>query len=277
MQIYETCKPIQDRLEKVLIELVPKSEKPLFHAARYVLENKGKRLRPLLTLLTCYDLCGEIESGYIPACALEMIHNYSLIHDDLPCMDDDDFRRGNPTVHKEYSEAIAVLLGDFFLTHSFSVILESNDLTNDQKVKLTSLLSHYSGGGQLLEGQLLDLSMTGKIGHYYDLLNIYLRKTSSLFCCALEFGAVIANKHQDLELLLKDVGQKIGLAFQIKNDFQGKSKDADQEKFTIFALHTEKQANLLIKKNVEDAIELLNKSGHTFEYLIAFIESMFSL
>ncbi|MCH9631750.1 MAG: hypothetical protein S4CHLAM6_00670 [Chlamydiae bacterium] len=277
MQIYETCKPIQDRLERVLIELIPKSEKPLFHAARYVLENKGKRLRPLLALLTCLDLCGEVEPGYAPACALEMIHNYSLIHDDLPCMDNDDFRRGNPSVHKEYSEAIAVLLGDFFLTHAFSVILESKDVTNDQKVKLSSLLSHYSGGGQLLEGQVLDLSMTGKIGHYYDLLNIYLRKTSSLFCCALEFGAVLANKHKDLELLLKDVGQKIGLAFQIKNDFQGKSKDSKQEKFTIFALHTEKQASLLIKKNVEDAIELLEKSGHSFEYLIAFIESMFSL
>ncbi len=276
-QINETCRPIYDRLEKELIELIPKEEKPLFHAARYVLENKGKRLRPLLAILTYYDLSNDLELAYAPASALEMIHNYSLIHDDLPCMDDDDFRRGRPTVHKAYSEAIAVLLGDFFLTHAFTVVLESKGLSSDQKVKLTSLLSHYSGGGQLLEGQLLDLSMTGKIGHYYDLLNIYLRKTSSLFCASLEFGAVIANQHEDLELMLKDVGQKIGLAFQIKNDFQGKSKDDKHDKFTIFALHSEKQASMLIKKNAEDAITLLTESEHSFTHLIAFIQSMFSL
>ncbi len=275
MQINQTCKSIQDKLDQYLIGLVPKEEKPLYHAARYVLENKGKRLRPMMVLLTCLDFSVEIEKALKPACALEMIHNYSLIHDDLPCMDNDDFRRGQPTVHKAYSEAIAVLLGDFFLTHAFTIILESNHLSSEERVNLSKILAHYSGGGQLLEGQILDLSMEGKIGHYYDLLNIYLRKTSSLFCCALEFAAIIANQHSTYKLLLQEVGQKIGLAFQIKNDFEGKKKDKQQEKFTIFALHTEKQAALLVQKNVKEAIEMLQSSGHSFAYLIAYLESMF--
>lgn len=275
MQINEICKLIQDKLENKLLELIPHDEKPLFHAARYVLENKGKRIRPLLALICCSDLCKDIEQAYGAAAALEYIHNYSLIHDDLPCMDNDDVRRGRPTVHKAYSEAIAVLLGDFLLTHAFSVIMEDPALSADKKVLLAKKLSYYSGGEQLLEGQMLDMSMSGKVGHYYDLINIYLRKTSSLFCCALEFGAICAGKHDQYETLLKEVGQKLGVAFQIKNDLEGKVKDESQDKFTIFALHSEMQAKLLIKKNVEESIALLKESAHPFPQLIDLITLMF--
>ena len=277
MQIQETYKHIYDQLEDELIKAVPSGEKTLFNAARYVLENKGKRLRPMLVLLTYLDLGGDLKKAFNPACALEFIHNYSLVHDDLPCMDNDDFRKGKPTVHKVYDEATAVLLGNFMLTHAFSLILESASLSIDEKVGLTRLLGHYSGGGQLLEGQHLDLAMTGKLGHYYDLLNIYLRKTSSLFCCALEFGAILANKHSELEMLLKDVGQKIGLALQISNDFKGKVSDEKDKRFTIFALHTEKQAKVLVQKNVDEALKLLDESSYTFNHLASFIRSAFSL
>jgi geranylgeranyl diphosphate synthase, type II len=278
MQINPKLKLIQDELENKLSSKIPKEEKPLYNAARYVLENKGKRIRPLLTLCTCYDLKdGKIEQAYDAAIALEFVHNYSLIHDDLPCMDNDDERRGKPTVHIMFDEAIAVLTGDFFLTEAFSVILESQLLPNDRKIELSKLLSHYSGGGQLLEGQVIDLQMEGKIGHFYDLLNLYLRKTSSLFCCALEFGAVIANKDHKVQSLLKEVGQKIGLAFQIKNDFQGKKKDQQLEKFTILTLQTEKQAKILVDKTIHEAIELLEKSEHSFVELVHLIKTIFPL
>ena len=115
------------------------------------------------------------------------------------------------------------------------------------------------------------------MGHFYDLLNLYLRKTSSLFCCALEFGAIVACKEADVKLLLKEVGQKIGLAFQIKNDFQGKQNDEKLEKFTILTLQTEKQAKILVDKTLNEAVELLEKSEYPFEELVHLIKTIFSL
>lgn len=277
MQINPIYKPIHERFEEKLIQCIPPSDKPLYRSARYILENGGKRHRPMLALLTAMDLKGEIEEGYSAACALELIHNYSLIHDDLPCMDNDDLRRGRPSVHKAFGEALAVLCGDFLLTHAFYILSESTSLSMEKKLHLIAKLSYYSGGGELLEGQVLDLSMEGKIGHFYELVNIYLRKTSSLFCCALEFGAIIAGKHAQHGELLKQVGQKIGVAFQVSNDFKGKTKDQDQNKFTIFSLFTEKQAQQLIEKNVQEAVELLQKSERSFKMLIDFIRAMFDL
>lgn len=276
MHTNPTYKSIQDEFESVLLSHVPNEHKPLFEASRYMLKNGGKRIRPLLVLITCYDLNNaKIDHAFDAAAAIEFVHNYSLIHDDLPCMDDDDLRRGKPTIHKVYGEAMAVLTGDFLLSHAFTALLDSQKLNNDIKVKLGQNLSHYCGGGQLLEGQVLDLAMEGKIGHFYDLMNIYLRKTSSLFCCALEFGAILADKHRECERLLKEVGQKLGLAFQVRNDFQGKQKDVEGEKFTIFSLQTEQQAKKLIEKNVNDALELLNQSPFEFTKLKEMIKTFF--
>lgn len=276
MQKNPTYKSIQDEFESVLLSHVPNEHKPLFEASRYMLKNGGKRIRPLLVLITCYDLNqGKIDHAFDAAAAIEFVHNYSLIHDDLPCMDDDDLRRGRPTLHKVYGEAMAVLTGDFLLSHAFTALLDSKKLGDTLKVKLGQNLSHYCGGGQLLEGQVLDLAMEGKIGHFYDLMNIYLRKTSSLFCCALEFGAILAGKYQECEMLLKEVGQKLGLAFQVRNDFQGKQKDIEGEKFTIFSLQTEQQAKKLIEKNVTDALQLLDQSPFEFAQLKEMIKTFF--
>ena len=130
MLINPRLKLIQDEFEERLFSQIPKEEKPLYNAARYALGNKGKRVRPLLALSTCLDLDDQkIDSCFDVAVALEMIHNYSLIHDDLPCMDNDDVRRGKPTVHVEFDEAIAVLTGNFLLTQAFTVVLESKFLT----------------------------------------------------------------------------------------------------------------------------------------------------
>lgn len=278
MLINPKLKLIQDEFEERLFRQIPKERKPLYEAARYVLENKGKRVRPLLALATCFDLNdGKVNHAYDASIALELIHNYSLIHDDLPCMDNDDERRGQPTVHIQFNEAIAILTGDFLLTEAFSVILESQMLPSEQKLELSKTLSRYSGGGQLLEGQVIDLQMEGKIGHFYDLLNLYLRKTSSLFCCALEFGAILANKGEEVRFILKEVGQKIGLAFQIKNDFQGKKKDEKLEKFTILTLQTEKQAKIMVDKSIQEAIDLLDKSDYSFNELTSLIKTIFVL
>jgi geranylgeranyl diphosphate synthase, type II len=116
--------------------LIPQKDK-LHEAARYSLLGTAKRIRPILTLATTQALNGSLKSALSPACALEMVHTYSLIHDDLPCMDNDDFRRGKPTLHKAFGEAEAVLTGDFLLTHAFQTISDAPEISPDQKVSLT--------------------------------------------------------------------------------------------------------------------------------------------
>ncbi len=277
MQIKSISKQLLDRLEENLSSHISREEKTLYEAARYAIGSGGKRIRPLLVLLTCYDLCQEVDHAFDAASSLEFVHNYTLVHDDLPCMDDDDLRRGKLTVHKAFDEATAVLCGDFLLTESFAMISQSPHISNDQKVELIKLLSYYSGGQQLLEGQLLDLQMGGKNGHIYELLSIYMRKTSSLFCCALEFGAILANRYQSNQKVLREVGQKIGWAFQIQNDFLGKHKDEKCEKFTIFSLKTDEEARSLIEETVQEALLLLNSLDCSFPLLIPFLNKMFSI
>lgn len=277
MQIKQICKPIQDKLQDKLLKLIPEGKKPHYEAAKYSLSSGGKRIRPLLVLLTCLDLGGDTDLAYEGACAIEYIHTYSLIHDDLPCMDDDDYRRGKPSVHKAFGEAIAVLCGDFLMTQAFSIISDSNQIKALQKVDLISLLCHYSGGEQLIDGQVLDIHMSGKVGHFQDLQEIYLRKTAALFCCSLEFGAIFSNASPEIRQYLHQAGKKIGLAFQIKNDFIGLEKDKKQEKFTIFTLYSKKKAQTLIQQLQSEALSLLAKCDVEFKILTEFFKEMLTI
>ncbi len=273
-QIY---KPIQDKLRQKLLSFIPETKKPLYRAASYILADGGKRVRPLLLLLACQDMGGDPEPAYEGACALELIHTYSLIHDDLPCMDDDDYRRGKPSLHKAFGEAVAVLCGDYLMTRAFSVISDSKIINPLQKVDLISLLCHYAGGEQLIEGQMLDMDMSGKIGHFQQLQDMYLRKTAALFCCALEFGAIFSTKDLSVRQYLRQVGKKIGLAFQIKNDFLSIEKDRQRQKFTILTLYSKKRAALLIEQLLEEALSLLEKCETPFPSLSKFIGEMLEI
>ena len=139
MNLNHYLKAKADLIENQLDKLIPEASVPynqLFQAARYSLLAGGKRLRPILTLATCEALGGDETSALHPACALEMVHTYSMIHDDLPCMDDDDFRRGKPSLHKAFTEAEAVLAGDFLLTHAFEIIASAPHINPEEKVKL---------------------------------------------------------------------------------------------------------------------------------------------
>ncbi len=274
MQIKQICKPILDRLNSALLDSIPDKKHTLYQAARYCFETGGKRIRPLTVLLSCNDLGGEIDLAYDAALAIEMIHTYSLVHDDLPCMDDDDLRRGRPTVHKAFDEATAVLCGDFLLTEAFSLLTNSKIYSAETKVKLISTLAHYAGGKELLMGQMLDLKMVDQKGSLEDLNEVYLKKTASLFSCSLEFGAILANRDEETQSLLREVGRKIGIAFQIQNDFLGQEKDLEQKRFTIFSMLSKKQARIAQRKYFEEALSMLNEKDLPFTCLKGLFEDI---
>lgn len=209
-----------EQINQTLETLIPEKEVPhasLFEAARYSLIGPGKRIRPLLTLAAVESLGGTVEGALVPACAIELIHTYSLIHDDLPCMDDDDFRRGKPSLHKVYPEGHALLTGDFLLTHAFDVLAHAPHLSPEQRVSLIAILSRYAGGDGMVGGQTIDLQKDNASIKLEDLQLMHKMKTGGLITASLEFGAVIANTPEK-QPVLRDFGQIIGLAFQIVDD-----------------------------------------------------------
>jgi geranylgeranyl diphosphate synthase type II len=209
-------------LEFKLKELVPeKLEAPynqLFKAARYALMSGGKRLRPLLALTTAeaFGISGEIALS--AACALEMVHTYSLIHDDLPCMDDDDFRRGKPSLHKAFTEGHAVLAGDYLLTYAFEVVAKDSNLTAEQKVALINLLAKSSGGEGMIGGQVMDIEAEGQTISLDHLKHIHKHKTGAMITASIACGGIIADATPVQMKLLCEFGDDIGLAFQIIDD-----------------------------------------------------------
>lgn len=230
---------MKERIDLTLQQLLPSNKELLFEAAHYSLEG-GKRLRPLLVLkiLEAYNL--PIEHGLHPACALEMIHTYSLIHDDLPCMDNDDFRRGKPTLHRAYPESHAVLTGDFLLTYAFEVLADAPHLADRQKNRLIACLARRSGSQGMIGGQLLDIE--GKSTDLKHCLQMHSKKTGALITAACEFGGIIAGQ-EDL-VPFQAIGEQLGLAYQIVDDLI----DGDGIVRLIGSTHAEEFAEELFEK-----------------------------
>lgn len=208
-------------IEQELDRLVPLHHGPyqqLFEAARYALLGGGKRLRPILTLTTTRLLEGDPHLALTPACTLELIHTYSMIHDDLPCMDDDDYRRGKLTVHRKYSEGHAVLTGDFLLTYAFEVLATQPHLNAEKKSQLIATLAHRSGSDGMIGGQVMDLASEGKKISLDQLRLLHRNKTAALITAAIEFGGIIGNATPVQLDHLRQFGEAIGLAFQIVDD-----------------------------------------------------------
>lgn len=186
-------------------------------AMKYSLTNGGKRLRPVLTLEFCKACGGDRHDAIEAACAVEFIHTYSLIHDDLPCMDNDDYRRGKPSCHKEFSEDIALLAGDGLLTHAFQIISDS-DMSDSAKAKAVSLLAENAGVGGMLGGQVLDLKY--EIGNptVKELLTVHKMKTGALIAAACIMGCIAAGADSEKIAAASRFAYYIGIAFQIKDD-----------------------------------------------------------
>lgn len=211
----------------------------LFSAARYSLLAPAKRIRPLL-LFAILDAYGVAPAqGLDTACALEMIHTYSLIHDDLPCMDDDDFRRGRPTLHKVFGEAHALLVGDYLLTYAFEILASSPCLTEKQKIALICTFSKKAGAHGMIGGQVIDLASENQCINPSILEQMHECKTAQLIIAALIGGAIISEAPSIDHSLLESMGRKMGIAFQIADDLldvtssfeeMGKSNGADAKK-----------------------------------------------
>ncbi len=219
MDIKSYLKEKRQLVDKLLDKYLPsESEEPrsLHAAMRYSVMAGGKRLRPILAL-TAYEYChGSTEQEdppiYRAAAALEMVHTYSLIHDDLPCMDDDDLRRGIPTCHKKFGEAVAVLAGDALHVLAFGLLAETGS------TQAVGELAHAIGTSGMIGGQVADVEAEGREVTRDDIINIHTKKTAALIRCSVRLGALLAGAEPALFEKLTQYGEKIGLAFQIIDD-----------------------------------------------------------
>ena len=227
--------PYKERINSVLESLLPDDQSILTRAIRYSVLNGGKRLRPLLVYLSSELGKSTSEAQDLVSCAVELIHCYSLIHDDLPSMDDDSLRRGLPTCHKKFGEAIAILAGDALQPMAYSLLINSNEIEDKLKIKLVALLSKACGQNGMVEGQILDISDNKSIS-LEELDYMHSKKTGSLIKTCLEMGGLISYLQVNDINLLKEYGEKIGLAFQIRDDIidlespsevSGKTQGAD--------------------------------------------------
>jgi geranylgeranyl diphosphate synthase type II len=211
----------KDRIDAALERWLPGAgEAPgTLHAAmRHSMFAGGKRLRPVLTLAACAACGGDDERAVGVACAVECIHTYSLIHDDLPCMDDDDFRRGRPTCHKVYGDAVAVLAGDALQPLAFGLVLESPPGVGHSVGAMVGELAVAAGSRHLIGGQVRDIEAEGKVVSFEELRAIHEGKTAALLTCSLRLGGMAGGASEDELAALTRFGHALGLAFQVIDD-----------------------------------------------------------
>ena len=241
-------------------------------AMRYSLFAGGKRLRPIICLAACEACGGDVNDALPTACAVECVHTYSLIHDDLPAMDNDDYRRGKLTNHKVFGEGIAVLAGDALLTQSFEIAAQARGWPRYSHQTIVLELARASGSLQLIAGQVADLEGEGKAISSTQLRYIHERKTSALLCCSARLGGMSANATPKQLAALTDFGYHVGLAFQIIDDILdvtqtseklGKTagKDAHAQKATSPAIIGMKKSKEIAKRLTEKAFSALKPFG----------------
>lgn len=252
--------------------------KRIYEAMSYSLNIGGKRIRPILTILT-YNMFKHNYEDIIPVCgALEMIHTYSLIHDDLPCMDNDDLRRGKPTNHKVFGEALAVLAGDGLLNEALNILLKLS-LKEDKKwAKAALLIGEASGSEGMIGGQTVDILSENEDIPKDKLHYIHSKKTGALIKASILVGAILGESTEEEYNILNEFGEKLGLAFQIKDDILdvtgdstkiGKTakKDIESDKSTFVKLYGLEESKQMCLKLTEECLELLNKIDKNTESL----------
>ena len=251
-------------------------QKDVIKAMKYSLSGGGKRLRPVLVLEFCRACGGDVDSAMPFALAIEYVHTYSLIHDDLPCMDDDDMRRGNPSCHKMFGQSTALLAGDALLTHAFEQ-LASAELEDEKIAQATMLLAQNAGVGGMIGGQVLDLLYENKIEPTVsDVIDVYRMKTGALISASCLLGCIAAGASEDKLTAASKFAYNLGVAFQIQDDIldiegdeelTGKpvGSDVEQDKTTYVSLVGIDKA----KKDVE------RLTANAIAYLDAFPDSGF--
>jgi farnesyl diphosphate synthase len=267
-----TARAIDERLD-VLLPRSEGAERTLLDAMRYSAIGAGKRLRPLLVLASSELFGVSRDSALQVGAAIECVHCYSLVHDDLPCMDDDDLRRGKPTVHKAFDEATAVLAGDALLTFAFDILaMESTHSDPGVRVQLVQALAHTSGAQGMVGGQAIDLAAADEDMDLGAITRLQQMKTGALICFASEAGAILGKATMQQRQALRGYAHDLGLAFQIADDLldvegdpetvgKATQKDEDAGKATFVSLlgveRAKQQAGIL----VDQAIAHLSEFG----------------
>lgn len=256
----------------------------LFEAMRYSLNAGGKRIRPILVLEFCRITGGDCDKSLPVACAIEMLHTYSLIHDDLPCMDNDDLRRGKPTNHVVYGECTATLAGDALQAEAFGTILRS-ELPAESRAECARILADAVGADGMCGGQFLDMIGENKLLTADELDEINSRKTGALLIAACTMGVAAAGGNEKQSEAAKRFGAAIGAAFQIRDDMLdvistseqlGKpiGSDAQEHKNTYMALYGAERCMKMIEKLTEVAKAALNEAFDDTAFLCDLADSM---
>ena len=277
----ELWKKRQELIEAALAEELAKTpvlDATLRASMEYSLMAGGKRLRPIL-LMAAADAVGADGTKFLPvACALEMIHTYSLIHDDLPAMDDDALRRGKATNHVVYGDGIAILAGDALLTLAFTVILRQKDVPSETLLRVVDEISRAAGAEGMVGGQALDLEAENRQITMEELRSVHRGKTGALFCAALRSGAILAGATEEQLAALTSYADHFGLAFQITDDILdvigsaeeiGKPVGSDEKnnKSTYVSLTSLPEAQALARCTAEAAEEALSIFGSEADFL----------
>lgn len=273
-RMHEDCVAVEHWLQHCFDTHDPRSD--IYDAMRYSLLAGGKRLRPVLLLESCRMCGGDVERALPFACAVEMLHTYSLIHDDLPCMDNDDLRRGRPTNHKVFGEATAVLAGDSLLTAAFETMLEhGGELPAERVLAAAACLGRAAGARGMIGGQVLDMAGEGHALTMAEVEELQRLKTGALISAAAEMGCILAGGTEEQRKAVRRYAQKLGLAFQIQDDMLdvmgdeatlGKpvGSDAENEKTTFVTLKgLERCAELVeqLTRESEEALSIFEESS----------------
>lgn len=257
---------INKELKKYFSSKYLKGPLSLINAARYSVFSDGKRFRPILTLMTAQAL-GKDEKKVMPAAiALELIHNFSLIHDDLPCMDNDDYRRGKPTCHKKFNEAAALLAGDALIIYAFKLIAASYSGCKEKDIlKVITELADASGFSGMTGGQAIDISLLKEDIDDAALYYVHSHKTGALIRCAVRLGAILSGATAKELNCLTQYGQDIGLIFQITDDILDMNTQNDKISFPAF--YGLSESKKILEKLADSAIKSLKTFGKSADNL----------
>jgi len=267
-------------VDAALERWLPRAEVPpatIHEAMRYSVFAGGKRLRPMLALFGCEAVGGKLEDAMPAAVALELIHTYSLVHDDLPAMDDDDYRRGRPTCHKVYGEAVAILAGDALLTHAFHVLADSaaGNVPAPRRLQIIAEISTAAGSVGMVGGQTMDMQAEGQDLIPTTLLTLHAKKTGALLRASLRVGALAGGADEEALAVLTQYGERLGLAFQIVDDIldiegdsaeMGKTAGSDLRKKkatypAVFGLETARKDAARLLQEATEALQPLGEGG----------------
>ena len=273
---------VENYLAGIYKKFADQPQKPLFEAMEYSLLAGGKRLRPIFALDFCRMCGGDWKTAAPFAAAIEMIHTYSLIHDDLPCMDNDDFRRGRPTNHKVFGEGMAVLAGDALLTDAFMVAASAQIPNPAQMGAAIGLMAEGAGSLGMVGGQVLDIMSEERELNEQEVLDIQSRKTGCLIRIACCLGVIAGGGTKEQLEAAGRFADHLGLAFQIRDDMldvigtqeeMGKGVGTDATKNTFVRLYGLETCEKLVQKYTRYAIDALDAFENT-EYMIALAKSL---